>query len=343
METMRPPIQLKCAGHAIPNKLTSCATAPSNDDDNIINIQLPYNSNAPTEPELWSGNFHPISLHGSIEHITSDAKCIKNSLNFIVKYISNKKVNPKSANDLKDFDGIGDSVWNFISVVYQSSWDSFLTNNKSKSLREKIASKFSPRIAPTNTQKNSKDFSKSVSVSFDKVSLPPLLPAKSVKEVNAISKYFQNKKPSTENKKKEDTNPTKSYAQASKSHASMSDVLKIKEAFPALNAKKIDQVNNIVKGNLKPKPKIQMTTKGPSRKQVIIPMSKDNIYTFMKNLSLYATNIKRQLHNAKLEVLIDYIQADPLGITIVTSKVCQQSDLLIIDQYIKNTNDVNAL
>jgi len=46
----------------------------------------------------------------------------------------------------------------------------------------------------------------------------------------------------------------------------MSDVLKIKEVFPALNAKKINQVNNIVKGNQKPKPKIQMATKGPSRK-----------------------------------------------------------------------------
>ena len=123
----------------------------------------------------------------------------------------------------------------------------------------------------------------------------------------------------------------------------MFNVLKIKEAFPALNAKKINQVNSIVKGNLKSKPKIQMTTKGPSRKQVIIPMSKDNIDAFMKNLSLHTANINRQLCNAKSKVLTNYIWADPLGITIVTSKFCQQSDLLIIDQYIKNSNNVNAL
>ena len=225
----------------------------------------------------------------------------------MAKYISNKKINPKNANNLKDFDGIGDSVWNFISTVYQVSWDSFLTDNKYKSLREKIASKFSPRIAPTNAQKNSKDLSKSVPISFDKVPLPPPLPAKSVKEVNAISKYFQNKKPLIENKKKKGSNPTKSYAQASKSHATTSNVLKIKEAFPALNTKKIDQVNNIVKGNPKLKLKIQMTTKGFSRKQVIIPMSKDNINVFMKNSFLHVANINRQLCNAKLEVIIDYI------------------------------------
>ena len=123
----------------------------------------------------------------------------------------------------------------------------------------------------------------------------------------------------------------------------MSDVLKIKEAFPALNAKKINQVNNIIKGNSKLKPKIQMTTKGPSRKQVIISMSKNNIDAFMKNSSLHTANINRQLCNAKSEVLTDYIQADPLGITIITSKVCQQSDLLIINQYVKNSNNVNTL
>jgi len=190
METMRPPIQFEHAERAIPNKLKPCAAAPSDDDNNVINIQLPYDPNAPTEPELWSGNFHLISLHSSIEHITSDTKCIKDLLNFMAKYISNKKVNPKNANDLKDFDGIGDSVWNFISTVYQASWDSFLTDKKSKFLREKIVSKFSPRITLTNAQKNIKDLPKSVSISFDKVPLPLPLLAKSVKEVNVISKYF---------------------------------------------------------------------------------------------------------------------------------------------------------
>ena len=38
----------------------------------------------------------------------------------MVKYISNKKVNPKTTNNLKDLDGISNSVWNFISSVYQA-------------------------------------------------------------------------------------------------------------------------------------------------------------------------------------------------------------------------------
>ena len=110
--------QSDCVDHVFPNE--THGEAPCDDDDNVINIQIAYDPNTPTEPKLWSGNFQSISLYGSIKHTTSDTKSIKDSLNFMVKYISNKKVNPKTANDLKDLDGIGDSVWNFISSVYQA-------------------------------------------------------------------------------------------------------------------------------------------------------------------------------------------------------------------------------
>jgi len=212
-----------------------------------------------------------------------------------------------------------------------------------KTLREKISLKFTPRIAPSLAQKINKSIPEPTPVSIDKVPPPSPLLAKTAKEVNIISKYFQNKKSSNDNKNKENPKAIKSYTQASKSPTNMDEVLKIKKAFFTLNAEKIDQVNNIVKGIVKSKPKIQMTTKGPSRKQVIIPMSKDNIDSFMKNSSLHIVNINRQFCNAKSEILVDYIQAEPLGITIVTNKVSQQSDLMIINQYIKNSNDVNAL
>ena len=183
-----------------------------------------------------------------------DTKSIKDSLNFMARYTVNKKVNSSKANNLSDFDGIGDSIWNFISSVYQANWDSFYTDNKTMTLRAKILSKFSPRIAlPTN--KNNKEMTKPVPVTIDKVpSLPPL-PVKSKREVNVIFKYFQNNKPLVEAKKPTATKkPAMLYAQAIKLSVNTSEVLKIKEAFLALNTKKIDQINNIVKGNPKPKP-----------------------------------------------------------------------------------------
>ena len=40
---------------------------------------------------------------------------------------------------------------------------------------------------------------------------------------------------------------------------------------------------------------------------------------------------------------MDYVRSDNMGITIITNKVAQPSDLSIIDQYVKNINDINAL
>ena len=86
-----------------------------------------------------------------------------------------------------------------------------------------------------------------------------------------------------------------------------------------------------------------MTTKEPSRKHIIIPMSSDNTATFMKNSLLNVANINRELRNAKTDILADYVRSDNMGITIITNKVAQPSDLSIIDHYVKNVNDINAL
>jgi len=86
-----------------------------------------------------------------------------------------------------------------------------------------------------------------------------------------------------------------------------------------------------------------MTTKSSSRKHVIIPMSSEKIMKFMKNSSLHITNINGSLRNVKSEVLVDFIQSDPLGITAVTNKVALQSDLQIIEHYVKNIDNIDSL
>ena len=190
------------------------------------------------------------------------------TLNFLAKYIRNKQVIYGEVNDLENFDGIGDAIWNFLSSVYEAKWDALYTDHKSNTLRTKISSKFTQRTIPSNNG-NKKDIPKSVSVTINKVPPLPSLLAKSKKEINTISKYF--KKPMVSNSAHStNVNSGKSYAQALKTSASTSEVLKIKKMFPSLNAQKIDQVNNILNSSTNPKPCIRMTTKGPSRKQVII-------------------------------------------------------------------------
>jgi len=213
----------------------------------IINIQLSYDLQASIEPDLWSGSFHPISLHGLIEHFALNAKNIKVILDFMAKYIINKQVNNSRANDLNDFNGMGDAIWKFISSVYEAKWDSLYTNNKTNTLRVKFSSK------------------------------------------------------------------------------------------------QINRVNNIIKGNSKPKSRIQMIMKGPFRKQIIVIMSGDNFNSFMKNSSTHVSNLNRLLRNVKMEVVVDFIRSDPIGLVIVTNKVTIQSNLQIINQYVKKLEDINEL
>jgi len=208
------------------------------------------------------------------------------------------------------------------------------TDNKYNTLGRKIAAKFIPKIHSVS-QRLPKENAKSTLASIKRI--PPLIPAKSQKEVNVISKYFKKKQPEMQTPRN-----NKMYAQASKLTSTL-DVIKIKKMFPSIGAKKINQINEIIKGNSKPKHQINMTTKEPLCKQIIIPMSNDNIIKFMKNLATHIINLNRNLRNMKSEVSVDFIHLDSVGIMVVTDKVSQLSDLITIEKYIKNSESINSI
>jgi len=122
----------------------------------------------------------------------------------------------------------------------------------------------------------------------------------------------------------------------------MKSILKIKETFSTLKAKSIDNIQRMIKGNSKPKPCINMTTKGLSRKQVIVPMNKENKRNFIEESSTYVTNMNRALKNIKSEVMINFMQVETSSIVIVTNKVTSSLDLQMIENYIKNANYINT-
>ena len=93
-----------------PNTISMQETTVQNKESAFINILLLYDSNMPMNLEIWDDDFYSISLHSSIKHIASDTKNIKDSLKFITKYILNKQVELTKANNLDDFNGIGDVV-----------------------------------------------------------------------------------------------------------------------------------------------------------------------------------------------------------------------------------------
>ena len=107
----------------------------------MFNVQLNYNLDQALDSESWDGNFHAISLHRSMEHIVSNVLSTKNSLLGIKKYISGKSINGDKANDFKDLSGMGKSIWEFISLVYNLYWDVLFVDKNNMTLRNNVKSK----------------------------------------------------------------------------------------------------------------------------------------------------------------------------------------------------------
>jgi len=235
----------------------------------------------------------------------------------MTNYIKNKSIDYSKANNIPDLRDIGEATWNFISIIYESDWDSLITNKKNISFKQHVTSKFMPKLQKTRIPSNKKKLTNKPA-SF--VKLPPLIPAKTCKKVMEISKFFKK-----EIKPMEKKEARKSYAQVLSPKTSK--ILKIKEIFPKLPANKIDNIYRIVNGGNKPKPKLNMTMKGLSRKQVIISMSNDNKTKFMESSSSHITNLNRALKIIKLDIIADFVHIDQAGITIVTNKVVSSLDL----------------
>lgn len=77
------------------------------EDNNMFNIQLNYNINQARDPNSLDGNFQVISLHGFLEHLASDMKNIKESLTKMQKYILDKTIEDRKANNVKNLEGVG--------------------------------------------------------------------------------------------------------------------------------------------------------------------------------------------------------------------------------------------
>ena len=83
------------------------------------------------------------------------------------------------------------------------------------------------------------------------------------------------------------------------------------------------------------------TIKEPSRKQVIIPISKDNARIIASQANAHASNINRLLKEVKSEVLANFIWFNNKGIIITTNKAVANLDLKVVEEYIKELNNIN--
>ena len=129
------------------------------------------------------------------------------------------------------------------------------------------------------------------------------------------------------------------YTQASS--ANVLDILKLKENFFKLSNKKIEKIHKTVNNSNIPKLHINMTTKGSLCKQIIIPMGSNNLKKFLFLSDEHVVNLDCALKGIKSDVIIDFIRSDYKELIIVSNKVAFPSNIYIINNYIKNANNLD--
>ena len=172
-------------------------------------------------------------------------------------------------------------------------------------------------------------------VEFSNIS-PPQSPVNQVNNRKNLQKSYNKSSNSKPANKPSSTVYT--YTQASS--ANVLDILKLKKNFFKLSNKKIEKIHKTVNNSNIPKLCINMTTKGSSCKQIIIPMDSNNLKKFLFLSDEHVVNLDCALKGIKSDVIIDFIRSDYKGLIIVSNKVVFPSNIYVINNYIKNANSM---
>ena len=195
----------------------------------------------------------------------------------MTNYIKNKSIESNKVNNVPDLKSIEEATWSFISAIYESGWDLLIANKDNQSFRHKFLSKFAPKIQEIkNKPKNNKS---DKLASFIKLPSPILAKTPKIKE---ILKFFKKNSQPT---RKRDT--MKSYVQVLFSSFNTKEILQTRKHFQISKQRKYKIFKKIINNDSKSKPKLNMTMKGLSRKQVIVSMNNENKSKFMEVFSTH--------------------------------------------------------
>ena len=295
-----------------------------------------------TNNNSWDSKTNPTSLFGRLRTQDIDVNNIKIFLKQISDFIANHHLNNHKKDEIPCLTGFGKVTFDLVSSIFKSGWDILLVSDGQKSFRDKFKEEFTTKVPTVSQNKKSNRLPPTKPAEFSNI--PPMNPTIPVKG-DVSSKNKGKNIPNSINSVSKTLGPKCLYAQVS-STPKVREILKLKENFPKLLNKKIKQIHNTVTGsNIPVKTHINMTTKGPSRKQIIIPMGSNNTRMFMTTADNHVLNINHALKGIKSDVIADFIRSDFRGLIVVANKVPASSDISIINNYIKNSfgSDANNI
>ena len=85
-----------------------------------------------------------------------------------------------------------------------------------------------------------------------------------------------------------------------------------------------------------------MTTRGPLRKEVIIPIVKHIAELIVNSAHTHITNVNKCLKNSKSDIVANFICITNNGIVITTNKPANNVNLSTIEKYLKSIQNVDS-
>ena len=265
-------------------------------------LVLSYGEGQPAISSIWDGEHHVLSIFGSENTLTKDSEIIFDSLKRIRGFV---KLHPNPTE--RELTPVAEYLWKLIDTIHAAKWDTLIFNNqKNLTIRKCVGDRIMPYYMQNQPSTTSSNMTMMNTLSpLQKVEVAPLPTANTSGALPPPNKNIE----STAKKDPKPSNLKKSYMQASKSNLSrIKDIVQVKEAFPTLS---VDEVGKVLKiknsrGDNR-KLKINMTTRGPFRKEVIIPMAKHIAELIVNSAHIHITNINKCLRNSKSDIVADFI------------------------------------
>jgi len=307
--------------------------------ESTTSLILNYSEGQPAISHNWDGAYHALSIFGTEDTLVKDSEMMFNS---IVRLKSFIKYHPVDKSPMeRELVPIVEFLWKLFNTIYSAKWDTLIFNKeKNLTIRKCIGECIMPyyrQNQPSTSTSNTTMTTTPSPLPSAEATPPPttnMSAAPPPPNKNVESTVKKNSKPS---------NMKKSYMQASKSSLScIEDIVRVKEVFPALSADEVGKVLKIKNSReSNKKPKINMTTRELSRKEVIIPIVKHTAELIVNSAHIHIVNVNKCLKNSKSDIVADFIRSTNNGIVITTNKLANDLNLSTIEKYLKSIQNVD--
>ena len=302
-----------------------------------------YSNGQPSDVSFWDRAFQAVFLFGTKEASSTDVTNIHKSLVRIGNYIKNCPTSKKTPS--RDFIPIIKSFWELFDVIFVLKWDVLLFDReKALTIRKYVGTNFASLFRENTTLSSLKPTVKNLKEKSSSLASTPATSSAPLPSPSMVIPPINKNNESINKKESKPSNIRKSYTQVSKLNVlpNIENILQIKDAFLSLSAGEVDKIMKSTNSSKrKKKLSINITTRRPSRKQVIVPIVKSNAELIVQSAYQYIINTNNCLRNIKSDVIVDFLQVWIDGINITMSKPANPSDLTTIKKYIKNINNIS--